>query len=249
MAVSLCQCLLVGVLVPLEETKKNRSPIPFLVAVALGGFGLLMWLGNWQLNRQEWKDRILESMEKAPTQTPIPMQQVNLDNYGDFAFQRVQINGMWGTGPNYFIIGRTHKKRPGYHLVNIVQLNDGRYIAVNIGWMAHKNVMQKSLFKADLVGRIRQGDKPGWLSPPHIPGIQEWSSMDLEAMGNAIGIELEPFYVDYVREDHGRPPFPIPHMIKVNNKHFGYAVMWFGMGGVWLIMFMLLIYRTKRDAG
>lgn len=231
----------------MSAPQKKFSPIPFLILVGLAGFAFLMWLGNWQLNRQVWKDQIIKNMEEAHTKKPTPISEITEENVADYAFKHVHVKGTWGTGPNYFIVGRTHNKRPGYHLFNIVKLSNGNNLMVNVGWVAHKNFMQKSFFQADLIGRIRKGDQPGWLSPSHKPGIQEWTSVDLEEMGNAIGAKILPYYVDYVRDDKGRPPFPIPHILKINNQHLGYSITWFSLGGIWIIMFIMLIIRTKRD--
>lgn len=230
----------------MNDIAKRRS-LPALIFFFLAGTFIMGGLGFWQIQRLHWKNTITENMKAAPNQVPVPIENVNQEDFTKYLFKRVHVKGHWGKGPNFFVTGRTHNKRPGYHLMNVITLEDGRYLLVNLGWVGHKNISQRGVFPADFVGRIREASRMSWLMPSHKPEIQEWTFIDLKEIGQSLGIELLPFYVDHVRSDVGRAPFPIPNQLNLTNMHLGYAITWFGLTTVWVIVFLLLIIRTMRE--
>lgn len=203
-------------------------------------------LGMWQLQRMTWKEGIIAKMHGSLIDAPLSVAEM-LKNPKESTFRRVHILGKWGTGTNFFVIGKTHNRRPGRHLFSIVTLENGDNLLVNIGWVQKKDMAQRSAFDADFVGRVRFSPNKSWFLPAHQPSKRDWSFVDTEDMGQALGIRLLPFYVDYVRPDTGRAPYPIPDIIPISNNHLGYTVTWFGLALAWLMIFGILAMRKRRE--
>lgn len=203
-------------------------------------------LAVWQIHRMHWKEGVIAQMHAALTTQPLSVAEMLADPEKNI-FRRVHITGQWGVGTNIFVIGKIHNKRPGQHLFNIVTLENGDNLLVNIGWVQKKNMVQRGSFKADFVGRIRTPPKKSWFTPNHYPSKREWSFIDTQDIAQSLGIRLLPFYVDYVREDTGRVPYPIPDIIAVPNNHLGYVVTWFGLALAWAVIFGILAMRKRRE--
>lgn len=227
-----------------------QKKIYHTVLTALAGVGgslFLIYLGMWQLDRHEWKQEIIQRMQAAPTQKPFSILEVNSKNMKDYEFKRVNVFGKWGVGYNIFLTGRTFNKRVGYNLLGIVKLPNKMNMLVNFGWVGHKQFAGRNIHKADFVGRVRLSHVPGWFEPKHKPEIQEFSSVDIDAIGEAAGLKLVPYYVDFVREDTGRQPFPIANEVRLSESHYGYAMTWFILAFFWTVGFIRLIWVTHQE--
>ena len=231
----------------MAKPKFHLSYIP-LIAAAIVGCLIFIALGTWQLYRLHWKEGIIERIHQSALFAPLSWEEVNENNYADYLFHTINVEGIWGKGLSYYVAGRIHNKRPGYHMFSIITLPNGTYLLVNLGWVDHKPFNVKGNFPAKFVGRIRKGDRPSFFMPDHKPQEQEWMSVDIDKMGQALGAPLMPFYVDYMRADTGHAPHPVPYKLDIINNHKGYAITWFTLGIVWVVMFIQLIRRTKKEA-
>ena len=181
--------------------KKSPAPERSLYLTALmGGVGslLLILLGNWQLERHEWKQEILQRIQDAPIKEPLDILDINKHNIHQHEFKWVHVVGKWGNGCNFYVTGRTHNNHVGYHLFAIVQLANKMNMLVNFGWVCHKKFVARSPAPADFIGRIRVPDERNWFTPNNRPKLQEYTLVDIKEIEKNSGIPLLPYYVDYV---------------------------------------------------
>ena len=72
------------------------------------------------------------------------------------------------------------------------------------------------------------------------------TARDLPALAAELG--TEPLLIvlrDETFDDAGVSPLPVSSA-GIPNDHLGYAVQWFGMALIWLVMTGILIYRNLR---
>lgn len=220
---------------------------PSLITATILGCLIFLSLGIWQLYRLQWKEGIIERMHLSETMPPLSWTKVNENNYRDYLFHTVNIEGVWGKSPHYYVAGRIHKKRPGYHLFTHIILPNGKRLLVNLGWVEHRPFNLKENFPHKFVGRIRHGETPSFFMPDHKPQNQEWITVDIDEMANALGTPLMPFYVDYIRNDSGQAPYPVPYKLDIVNNHKGYAITWFTLSAIWVVMCIGFILRLKKE--
>jgi surfeit locus 1 family protein len=227
----------------------NKRAFHATLVIVIGVFGtiFLVYLGLWQLERHEWKQQIVQKMRQAPTQKPISILDVNRHNMKKFEFKRTYVWGKWSKAHNIFITGRSYGKRIGYHLLGIVKMTNKTNMLVNFGWVAHKQLIGRNIDNADFIGRLRIASKPGWFAPRHKPEQQEFSSIDIEAISEASGVNLLPYYVDFVRESGECQPFPVVNEIRVFEGHFGYAIIWFVLAFFWVLGFVHIWIMTHKN--
>lgn|GEM_PF-5618188 len=213
----------------------------------LGEFALVK-LCLWQMDRLEWKQGILDKIKNAPHIPPQEVDQVTAQNHTDYLYARVNVKGTWRPGEPFFVVGRTHQKMPGYHLLRIMTLPQGQHLLVNFGWVPRKEGVPEPQEDA-FVGRLRVEDPIAWLKPNHHPKLQEWGSIDIPALGQAAGVVLLPYYVDMVRPHTGVSPHAVPNSLKMVNNHLGYACIWGGLALVWGVIMGIqgwTLFKKKR---
>ena len=219
--------------------------IIYYVIIGLFGFVFLMSLGIWQIHRLQWKEQIIQRIEASLTAQPIPIEHV-LSDYQNHLFSPVTIKGTGIKNASFFIMGKTHKRRPGYHLLTVMTLPNGDNLLVNWGWVQDRNSHLSKELPAQFKGRVRIPDQTKWYMPAHKPSEQTWGNIDISAMEKAMALKLLPFYVESIRPNTGKAPYPVRQTINLPNNHMGYAVTWFGLALVWAIIISLFIRREQK---
>lgn len=204
-------------------------------SLVLVGFLFLLSLGFWQLHRLQEKEKLLEQLRQASIAPPLSLESVasSVVEPREFLFYPLTFEGVVEATP-FYVIGRFHKGKAGYHVVAPLRLSSGKKVFINLGWVAQKNP-KFSEKKIRGKGLLRLST-PGWFSPSHRPSKNEWGFVDIEAMAHHLNIRLLPFYVQVtechpvfkdIKVEEGRPTLP--------NNHLGYALVWFTLAVFWIV--------------
>jgi surfeit locus 1 family protein len=229
----------------MKITKMKKFYLTGLIGAA--GAILLLSLGNWQIARDDWKQDLLQRIADAPKKAVVNLSAIPEDQLEDYLYRRVRVKGKWGVGGNYFVIARTHKKRVGYHILGIVALPDNKHMLVNFGWVKHKQFSTRDTLPADFIGRLREAPSRSWFAAGHTPEKMEFSSIDPKAIGQRLGIDILPYYLDHVRPDTSQQPIPIANELTLPNNHLNYALTWYALTLIWVIIFIRLLWVLRRD--
>jgi surfeit locus 1 family protein len=76
----------------------------------------------------------------------------------------------------------------------------------------------------------------------------EFSSIDPQTIGKRLGIDLLPYYVDHIRPDTGKQPVPILNALSLPNNHLNYAMTWYALALVWVIVFVRMLWLVRRKS-
>ena len=212
---------------------------------------LFVSLGRWQWQRGEAKQSLWAGFEHAaPAQNPGSR---NLDGFERFASLR--LNGRFDPARQFLLDNRSHAGKPGYEVLTLFIVEDGRRILVNRGWIpfsGYRDRLPDVSLPADAPGTIsgRLDDLPvaglaSGRAPPR-PG-DTWPQLtsfpthaELEAaLGAPIArriLLLDPQVTGgYLRE--WKPPGLGP------DRHFAYAIQWWGFAVVLLVLYFGLNFR------
>lgn len=219
-----------------------RKPqlIPLLFTIT--AVGVCLMLGFWQVERLQWKNAMLASIAQAQTQPPLSALPADAQST---IYRNVALQGEYLQGRLYRLVGRMQGDTPGFFILNPLRMADGRVVLVNRGY-APKD---KEIMPSDpetVVGIVRPLREKRYFSPPNDPVKNVWFYEDISALSEASGAPLLPVVVEAIGEPRvGVYPIPNDGKISLRNDHLGYAVTWFMMAVVALIM-ALFYHRVPK---
>ncbi len=244
----------------------RRIVLPGLIAIA--GLAVLIGLGTWQLERKAWKDALIATLAKrlaaAADDLPPPDGWSFLDP-ADHEFRRVSFPAemvktelLQHQEARVYTSGsalRDDVKTPGYFAFAPARLSGGSIVVVNRGYVPnpHPNAQTRPLGEidgvVDLVGVLRWPESPGWFVASHNAQDDLWFVRDPAAMAAAKNWgEVAPFYIELETLE---PPggLPKPGRLKVNlpNNHLQYALTWYGLALVLVVIFAIWAAGRRRE--
>ncbi len=240
------------------------KPQPIPTVMMLVSLAILIGLGNWQLERREWKLALIDSVTARTQQEPIPYAQaLRLHAQGDdVQYLPVVVEGEFLHDREVHLFRQSVEGAGGYHVFTAFQPIEGAPILINRGYVPRERKDPAKRPDGQVGGRltvaglIRTDGEPGAFVPPNNPSKGEWFFRDHKAMGGALGLsETPPLFIDA-----GNAPIPggFPRggqtRVSFKNDHLGYALTWFGLAAVLLGVYVahqvsvgrLEVSSTKR---
>jgi surfeit locus 1 family protein len=228
-------------------------------------FAVLVALGTWQIKRKAWKEALIaeltERLAAPPAALPPPRTWSSLDQTDD-EYRRVKFSGTLDYGNEALIYAAASAFRPdvsgpGYWVFTPSRLDDGNFVIVNRGFVPESRKDEASrpdgqvAGRVELVGVMRWPEPHRWFSPVDDPPHNLWFTRDPLAIAAAKGLHpVAPFYVE---QESPVPPggWPQPGKITVNlpNNHLQYALTWYGLALVLIVVFVAWARTSFRDAG
>jgi surfeit locus 1 family protein len=216
-------------------------------------FGLFVRLGFWQLHRADEKASMLATQEKRAHLNPIPWTSGQLM---PLQYERLQLEGTYL--PQVFLLDNQHYQHQfGYDALSPLMLADGSVVLIDRGWLHGDNsrrIFPKIKNPEHLVtlqGMVYFPSKNQWVLGPVIEKKGD-KTIILERFEEQLVSQLlqkavYPFIIRLDKQDtHGfvrewetvsMPP----------QRHLAYALQWFAMALVILIIFFALNLKKKNE--
>lgn len=230
---------------------------PWLFAALwLSIFFLMLRLGFWQLSRAEEKQQMLDIMNQ-PEPVGITQGQ-QLDAVIDF--QKVAVSGQWLADVQLILANQFAESQPGFHVYQPMLLLDQYVVLVNRGWV--KTVTESNPAQGQ---RIWQMMRSPWPVPAVQLGEQTLSQDAVQTLTYLPQNPVEKWLKQrFCGQDKIKNCIILPFVFKLdasmpdghlrqwqNNimpaeKHRAYAVQWFTMAAV--LMLVLIAYFRKTHA-
>jgi surfeit locus 1 family protein len=236
-----------------------RSFAIFLLLAS--AFGILLALGTWQVYRLQWKEGLLAAIEQRTHAAPMNLAEADAQFRvdGDVEYWPVTASGRFlHAGERHFFT--TWKGQSGFNVYTPLMLDDGRAVFVNRGFVPYDRKdpatrRQGQLEGAvDITGLARNPlhEKPSFIVPDNEPGKNVFYWKDIAAMAQTAGLPegtgVLPFFID---ADDTPVPGGLPiggvTLVDLPNSHLQYAVTWYGLAAVLLVV-ALLRFRRRRSA-
>jgi surfeit locus 1 family protein len=231
--------------------------------LVVGALGALIALGTWQLERKAWKEELIARLDARlsapPANLPARERWPRLDAAAE-EFTRVAFPATFVRGEEAFVYAsgsnlRLDVKEPGYWVFSPARLSGGSLVVVNRGFVPEGRRDAKTRAEGephgavDIVGVMRWPETRGTFTPNDEPGKNLWFARDPAAMAKQKGWgNVAPFYID--QEEPASPgglPRVGPLTVSLPNNHLQYAITWYGLAAVLVIVSLFVTFARRRE--
>ena len=248
---------------------RARSKLPVVIASAIG-IVLLLGLGTWQMVRLQWKLDLIEKRTASLSGNPVTIQDIEagMEHGYDVDFLKVKLNGSYRHAATRYVY-RARGQRPGYQVITPFIDNSGFVAMVDRGFIDQRMLTapiaddtRKPEGEISIIGvtRNRASDR-NLFSPDADRANNIWYWYDLPGISQSMPQDLAEGYTGpeaitsamFVQLEQGGEPgagnWPDPEDLKVElpNNHLQYAITWYSLALVLVVMSWLLIRRSRQD--
>ena len=237
-------------------TEPSLRVVPVGLTIAtLMAMAILIWLGVWQLQRLAWKEALLAHVVALRTAVAQPLDTV-LASKADPDLVRVKVtcDGL-GSAP-YLELYSIREGGAGVRLVSACRLPSGAFgsILVDRGFVSDQISARPTIDPSDqhpveVVGVLRAPDRPTFVTPKNNLAGNHWYSRDLAAMARALGV-TSPAPVTLMAETSTNPEWralnPAPLPTEIANRHFEYALTWFGLAAALACVYAATLWKRWK---
>lgn len=224
----------------------------FKTGLTMAGLTILLFLGTWQLHRADEKKHILDAFQHHLRNAPLALssQNVNLQ-----AYQRVVFQGKYAH-KTLFLDNQYYHHQFGFDALHPVQLSDGRWVLVDRGWMriANRHAVLPKLPVAQTVQTFS-----GYIYYPSHKSMSLGALLDRQQGTRFLIEKLDIRFIETLLHRRFMPfiirlekpeerafvrDWPLTSMAPA--RHVGYAVQWFLMAFVLIVIYFAgSIHRVR----
>ena len=236
------------------ESRRRGILVPAAVAVA--ALIVLLGLGTWQLERKAWKEALIATLDRrlndAPIGLPPPTEWTGMTpENSEFTRVRLHVEFPKAADALVFTSGsaiRDDVKDTGYFVFSPARLPNGQQVVVNRGFVPDRSY-PVAAGAADIVGALSWPEAGSAFVSDHDAAGDVWMVRDPAAMAQWKGWgAVAPFYLEQEAPvPPGGLPHPAPLQVRLRNDHLQYAVTWYGLAAVLVVMFVIWAARRRHD--
>lgn len=242
------------------------------MAIRLFGIRPLLWptlmtlpavlgalaLGTWQVQRLQWKNELIAERQARRGAPPLAALPENFDPERH-EFRKVRVTGRFVHEKEIHLAALTPRGNHAFHIVTPLRLEGGGILLVNRGWVPRDRKEPQSRSVGQVEGAV---SIEGYLRVPpaltwaqRISGIKNdpaknvWLYPNLAEMARFAGLgEIKPYVLE---AGPGEAPggFPVGGVTRFElpNDHLQYAITWYSMALIGLVIYLLYHRRRARE--
>jgi surfeit locus 1 family protein len=221
--------------------------------LTVGTVWLFTRLGLWQLHRAHEKEQMLSASQAFAKQSPMVWQGTRVL---PTQYQQIKVQGRF-LSKIFLYDNQHHQHQFGYHVISPLYLGHDQVVLIDRGWVLGDisrrtfPVVKIPVGVSNIVGCVYYPSEKNWILGPIIEQKQKdlavVEQVDTQLISQILHKSVYPFIIrlgpeeanGYVREWSivSMPPL----------RHYAYALQWFAMAAVVLILFVSLNikYRVK----
>ncbi|WLS04668.1 SURF1 family protein [Shinella oryzae] len=247
--------------VPAHPAPRSGKARTILAGIAfLAALAILLSLGTWQVERLQWKEKLLADIAERRVAPPVTLGEIEAmaARGEDIEYRPVTVSGVFANNRERHFFA-TWRGQTGYYVYTPLQLADGRFLFVNRGFVPYEAKEPEMRKQGQLTGeqtvtglaRARLAEKPSSIVPENDLAKNIFYWKDLDAMAASTGIaadRLVPFFID--AGDAPNPkglPIGAVTQFDLPNNHLQYAVTWYGLAAALVGVALYAVFRRKGD--
>jgi surfeit locus 1 family protein len=229
----------------------RRSIWPVLLFASIG-LVILISLGVWQVQRLAWKQGLLAKIDAAIAAEPVPLDEA-IEKFlaGEvIAFRKVKARGRFAPRDPLRLLSSA-TGAPAWTLVQGFEQAAGAPVLVNRGKLPQDVALPPADGREiEIVGLVHWHDEGrGYFDVDNRPEENQWYWWDVVAMANQFSAtHADPNYIvlDLLPGSPGTDGLFVEQpKANLRNNHLGYAITWFGLAIVLVVMTALFLYSYK----
>lgn len=226
----------------------RRALWPVLLAAAIG-LSILLSLGIWQVQRLGEKQAQISALEQRLKAEPIGLAAA-LANV-DVEAIKVAVSGRFLATPALRKIA-VLRGGPGFDVLQPFITEEGVNLLVQRGIAGEGQAIEAPQGDITLIGLLRlHNQAQGRFDPDNNPVQNQWNWWDITAMYQAAGLKAPPqsgLLLQLLPKSSGTETlFVDPPKATLRNNHLGYAITWFGLAVVLVVMTVAFMWRLRKD--
>jgi surfeit locus 1 family protein len=223
---------------------------------ALAALVVLLGLGTWQVERKAWKEALMVTLDRrlndAPIALPPPSEWTGMTPENS-EFTRVRLSVAFPKTSDALVYTsgsaiRDDVKGAGYFVFSPARLPNGQQVVVNRGFVPDR-AYPAVAGAVDIIGTLRWPEAGSAFVADHDATGDVWMVRDPAAMAQRKGWgAVAPFYVEQeAPAPPGGLPHPAPLKVHLRNDHLQYAITWYGLAAVLVVMFVIWVVRRRGE--
>lgn len=216
---------------------------------------VLLSLGFWQLEREQEKLELQALYESRQGAQTVSLSSLNIED--DLQYMPVRFRGYFDNEHSFLLDNKIFEGQAGFEVLSPFYTSAGELVFINRGWIA-QNAYREILPSVDQVNEEveLEGSVYSPLGEQFMLGLDansdSWpriiQSLNINSMASALSTNVEPFPYS-VRLGPFQPGVYVrywPVISTTPEKHRAYAVQWFSMTAVLILLYFFV--STKTDA-
>lgn len=212
-------------------------------------------LGFWQLRRLEQRRDFNEQVSSRIDLPAEPLDDVvgATTDPDSVEWRAVEADGTYLPAEQFVVVNRSQGGRAGDLVVTPLQLDDGRILLVERGFLPlDTDSAPAPAGDVEIVGRLRpsQERRRGQLSDPAEGDLSEVQRIDIDRLAPQLPGTVVPMYVELVSSTPAEAgPFPEPIQVPELDEgpHLSYAVQWFIFSVCVAVGWVLAVRHSVRS--
>ncbi len=222
--------------------------VPGIVVLCL--LPLLIALGLWQLHRADEKKALLEQRSQRSHDQRLQLTADSHDDGDALRYREVRVAGTYDSRHQFLIDNQIMHGKVGYFVMTPLILQGGtRAVLVNRGWVAlnreRANLPDIAFdgHETTVTGRINHFPGVGYKLPGAEIPTEGWPAVvqvvDREVLEKRLGYPLFGFQIELDKDrENGYLRDWRTTIIMTPERHFAYALQWFGLAITLVILFI-----------
>lgn len=221
-------------------------------AFAAIGFAILCGLGIWQVERLQWKEKLIADLNARVSVPPVPLPAAPEQAADEF--RRVRVRVQFAPGEQALVYTPGSALRPdvpgaGYWVMAPGKSERGT-VVVNRGYVAPNargNAGAAPVGDVEIVGTLRWPEEGTYFTPRDEPANNVWYRRDPVSIAAAKNWgAVAPFYIEQEAPQLPGAPKAGPLVVKLPNNHLQYAITWFGLAGALAAVYFVWLRSHLR---
>ena len=228
---------------------------PAWLTAAAAGCALFVALGNWQSRRAEEKLDAQARLDALAAAEPVRLPATPVAP-GDYGGRRVAVRGEYVPKHAVLIDNRIHKGVAGYHVVMPLRIDGGEaYVLVNRGWVAagprrdHLPRIATPAGTQSIEGLAVVPSGRVYELAPDVNRGPVRQNLVIERIAAESGLPLQPLVVQQTNDAGDGLVRAWERTDAGVNTHRAYALQWYALALLTVIVYLVLGFRSVRAAG